>query len=357
MAGGCVRVGEGSYVMKKAIWRRRVGSGMCMGVSVFLMSWVPLVIAVAGPSVGPFMFQFWYNLTMSVVWFGCLLWVCPDLVRDRRIWWDGVRCLFTRGGVRSMMNGLTWTAFVWASLLLDAALVTVITGGGLMLFVVYRGRHDTLNRYRKLGVYDWLVMGSAVVGVGLVTLSRYGGFVVGGGGWRLLWGLSLAAVAALLVSWVSFKFRLGTDMFRRRCSGGGARFEVGCILVISLVANVPGMLVGLVVGLVFASDYGEVGVSLSGVLSVAVVWMIVVGSVGALGSFASISANVRTADLGVNALQYFRPVLSLVWLWMFATVTVSRADWFVVGAAVVVAVNVLIGLRSGDRAGSGRGFW
>ena len=57
-----------------------------MGVSVFLSSWFPLVVALVGDTVGPFVFQFWASLTLSAVWFLCLLWVHPTLVGRWDMW-------------------------------------------------------------------------------------------------------------------------------------------------------------------------------------------------------------------------------------------------------------------------------
>ena len=77
----------------------------------------------------------------------------------------------------------------------------------------------------------------------------------------------------------------------------------------------------------------------------------VVGAVNWLGAFAFRYANLETSNLGVNALQYIRPVLSLIWLFWFATATIHRTDWLIVGTATVVAANALINFRSEDRAG------
>ncbi|MDE0139774.1 MAG: hypothetical protein OXM57_03835 [bacterium] len=70
-----------------------------------------------------------------------------------------------------------------------------------------------------------------------------------------------------------------------------------------------------------------------------------------MGNIAFRYANLEATNLGVNAMQYLRPVLSLVWLAAFATITVYRTDFLWVGAAAVIAVSALINFRSEDRAG------
>ena len=86
-------------------------------------------------------------------------------------------------------------------------------------------------------------------------------------------------------------------------------------------------------------------------MSTPVVWVIAIGIVSALGNIAFRYANLEATNLGVNAMQYLRPVLSLVWLAVFATITVYRTDFLWVGAAAVIAANALINFRSEDRAG------
>ena len=75
------------------------------------------------------------------------------------------------------------------------------------------------------------------------------------------------------------------------------------------------------------------------------------GGLNGLGALAFRYANLGTTSLGVNAMLYLRPVLSLAWLGVFATVTVYRSDFLWIGATAVIAVNALINFRSEDRPG------
>ena len=322
-----------------------------MGVSVFLNSWTPLAVALVGGTVGPFVFQFWAYSTMSLVWLVYLIWTHPGLVRHSDIWTWILRRLPTRDGVLAMLNGFNLTFFVGATLFLDTALVTVITGGWLILFVAYRKQHDP--RYQRMTGQHWLLLSIAMAGVALVTFSQAGGITTEGG-WRLLWGVLLAAASAVCGSWISFRFRLGIELYHDRYSmsdiSDTRRDELACVLAVSIVTSVASILSGLLIGLtVFPGDTGP-GTHLGGFVSTPVVWLIAIGIVSALGNIAFRYANLEATNLGVNAMQYLRPVLSLVWLAVFATITVYRTDFLWVGAAAVIAVNALINFRSEDRA-------
>lgn len=331
-------------------------AALWMGVSVFSMSWVPLVVALVGASVGPFVFQFWLNLVISVVWFIYLMWTCPSLIRRKDIWIWIIRRLLTRDGVRAMLNGFNSALFVSATLFFDTALVTVITGGWLILFVAYQKRHDTRTRYKVIVVQDWLLMGMAMAGIALVTLSQSGGITTEGGGWRLLWGLLLAASTAVSLSWISFRFRLGIDLYHSKYTGTSEirddrKAELACVLAVSIVTNSAGLLSSLLIGLTFFPGYRGPGTYLGGFVSATIIWIVIVGIVSSLGNIAFRYANLQTKNLGVNTMQYLRPVLSLVWLGFFATVTVSRTDFLLIGATAVIAVNALINFRSEERTG------
>jgi len=112
-----------------------------MGASVFLNSWTALAVALAGGTVGPFVYQFWFSLTTCLVWFIYLAWVHPDLVRRRDMWAWIVRMLPTRHGALAMLNSFGSAFFVWSALFLDTALVTIITSAWLIPFVAIRRRH------------------------------------------------------------------------------------------------------------------------------------------------------------------------------------------------------------------------
>ncbi len=54
------------------------------------------------------------------------------------------------------------------------------------------------------------------------------------------------------------------------------------------------------------------------------------------------AANARTQNLGINALNYLTPTLSLSWLWMFSQVGPVEARYLLIGAAAIIAANIMI---------------
>lgn len=319
-----------------------MGSGgravLWMGGAAFLGSWAPVGVALGGVGLGMFVFTFWFTLTVCFVWLVCLLVVWWPLMRCREVWYrlfSGFGCW---DGLLAVLVGFDILLFVWASFFVDTALVAVVTGGSLVLFVVWRARAGQGRRFRvTVGV--WVLFGVGAVSVGLVVLSQLGGVLLVGG-WGLVWGFVLSLVVAVLTSFIACRLRLGSVLYQGL--GGGVRgLEAGCMVLVSLVAEVP---VVLVSGLVVLFRGG-------GFVSGGVGWVVACTAVATVGTVLFRFGQVEAVDLGVNVLTYFQPILSLLWLGVFVSVGVARLDWLVLGAVGVSAANVLVASRSSQRVG------
>ena len=58
-----------------------------------------------------------------------------------------------------------------------------------------------------------------------------------------------------------------------------------------------------------------------------------------------------TENLGINALLYGVPILSVFWLWLFSDIDLIRADYFIIGAVGIVCGNLLINFEAEIRRG------
>ena len=71
--------------------------------------------------------------------------------------------------------------------------------------------------------------------------------------------------------------------------------------------------------------------------------------VSSIGIFSFRAANLKTKDLGVNALFFATPLVTLLWLWMLSILDVSHPDYLIIGALGVVAANLLINVDASKR--------
>ena len=322
---------------------------LCMLVSVVASSAAPLLVSVLGASHFPFLFT--AGMQAGGL-FGCLLFLlachrsllCDPRVRgallgsvlrlDRRAIW------FLLGTV----SGLDYALFAWSSRHVDVAVTTVLfeTWPLFLVFLMallYRG----VGRYRTPTPALVLLLLVGFGGCGLVVSSQHGGldgFFGSAGVNHLALGAGLALLAALVTSLSAYLFRWASALSGvlapyRVVSGGGVSLELFGMAVGMVVSDVFSISMNAVIG--FAA-----GESLSFV-------PVMVGFLGgiliySLGSLAWRAANLLTSNLGVNALGYAAPLLALGLLWVFSRADVARLDYLVVGAIVLIAVNLLLQL-------------
>ena len=62
-------------------------------------------------------------------------------------------------------------------------------------------------------------------------------------------------------------------------------------------------------------------------------------------------ANITTDNLGINALGFVTPIMSLFWLFWIAQARVARWDYLVIGTAAVITANLLISFDAEIRWG------
>ena len=97
-----------------------------------------------------------------------------------------------------------------------------------------------------------------------------------------------------------------------------------------------------------ALSNGVIGVLMGETLALRDAGLTVIGGIFA-HAFANIcwrSANLLTDNLGINALAYGIPILSLTWLFLFAEVNVPRIDFLIIGAAAIITANLLINFEA-----------
>lgn len=314
---------------------------MSMSGAMFLWSWVPLGVAVSGGSLGPFAFLMWITVAEMVVWFAYLAGF-GRVIGRRKVWGFVVGRLRTRDGVLSVAATFWIIFFVWATYYIDTILVTVLTATSPILFVIFRQLQDkqrSTRRYRSVARWDWALLGIALAGISLVTLSQTGALIIEGSWWRIPVGL-LSTAGALCVSAMAHRFKLGEDLY---ATGPIANpTELACLLVVMLVTSGVGLAIACLGHLVFGQQTA---------FSVEAWGVVAVGLVSGAGGVLFRHANLETVNLGINALQYLRPLLSMAWLGLFATVQVHRPGWLIIGTAAVIAANLLINFRHALFAG------
>ena len=112
-----------------------------------------------------------------------------------------------------------------------------------------------------------------------------------------------------------------------------------------------GYFVGRLVALPFLLITAFVGDSITELSLRGTLGAVMVGCAAAGGALLLRLGNITSPHPAINVLAFMSPLLALIWL-MAAGITLPRFDLFIVGAALILAVNTLIQLKPGEEHGS-----
>lgn len=324
----------------------------------------PLVVAFAGGN-SPFLFNVGWRLGLLAGFgvFGALafrsVWGSAN-VRRRLL-----RGLRSRAIVAAVVSNNDYALFVLAAMYVHIAVATVIFETWplwmvLMLAFAYR----KMGRYRRNVGITVAMIGLCMVGLAFVVGSQFEtpfDVDVLGGEEDVFLGSVLALLGALVGSLAAFSFRWSTDLggelaeyptlaqFGARFGETGRRryLELMCLLVAYGASSALCVVLSAAVGLIRGEtvEFSAFAASF----------------VGGAATYAPATVfwrlgNLSATNLGVNALIYGTPVLSLGWLFLLSLATVDwhggifvfeivRKDYLAIGVLAIVAANLIINLE------------
>ena len=183
----------------------------------------------------------------------------------------------------------------------------------------------------------------AFCGLTFVVSSQTGGLNLGeAASSQIFKGATLALIAGILTSSAAYTFRWGRDLgldLRKEVAGqysNQSLFLFGSMVSLMMISPVSGMInvgIGFVVGEQLSAGQmliiGLLGMGI--VATAAIVWR---------------RANLITSNLGINALSYLVPILSLLWLALFLEIAVANVSFLIIGTAAIASANLLINFEA-----------
>ena len=331
-----------------------LSAGLLMLAAVFLYSLTPLLVVVAGGRDAPFLFSLLRRVGMALGFLGFLALWRPGFILDGEVWrrvWSGLRGRHMAGTVLAMLDMLV---FVLASRLVSISVVTVLAQCTTVVFVLLMRRLDAVGFYRRLSPRGVGLLLVGLLGFGLVVMSGRGS-----GGLppsllspALLGGVLLALLSAFLSGLNVCCFALGRLLAAGQGGPGVSGkppgdLEFCYVLLCSVLAQLASALLhGLLALGEFLLSGRELG--LGSVLLALGTALLPLSLAGVLNR----RANVMTTNLGVNALSYLGPAVSVGFLALSGAAgltpggaEVSRPVLFALGLSVVLGVNLLVCLR------------
>ena len=339
------------------------GAVKFMLIATLGYSFVPLLIALGGGAENPFLFNGCLTLGLVLSYLPYLLVTHRELLTKpklrklirERIFPSGR--LFSLSGLAMLLmivNNFEFAVYAWSARFVDIALSAILFETWpilLVLLTVWLYRTDIRRhlRYRSLNLTLLTLMVLGFVGFIFVVLSQEG-TLLGLGRFQvtsLVIGVVLAVVASGVTSLSAFGFRWGTDLSEdiqksKLSLKDPNSLDLFGAVIGSIIANAIVIPLNFAVGLAI----GERLPSHILVLAVAA------GAVShGVGTLCWRKSNLMTSNLGVNAIAFGTPILSLVWLFYFSQADVVRVDFLIIGTAAVMTANLLINIQAEMRWG------
>ena len=261
---------------------------------------------------------------------GCLVFLLSGnlaFTRSRAVWryvWQrtlGWPMLFV------VVGSFQFALFTWSTRFIDISMAAVLLETWPILLIVLTGR--LFRRERRFDGTSSKVLGFVVVGLAgfvFVTASQSADLelLVGPLGLSLA-GLALGVLLAMLAAGtgaleVAFNLRWGVDSSREfsRPTGVSQRdgeFDLFFVVIAFAIASAVSFPVHVVAGFLVGEEIDGQGL---------VIGVIGGGFVQAFSSIFYRKAALSTDNLGINAMGYAIPLLSLMWLGLFSHSPVLR---------------------------------
>ena len=243
------------------------------------------------------------------------------------------------------IGNLSYAIFAVSTRFIDVSIAAVLFETwpiGFIVYMAWRYRHADTYRKNLRAIAPLLAI--ALAGFVFLVVSQTGEFGLNGAAFGdLVQGAGLALFAALVGG-------IGAASTIEWGRGLASRLPVTTTENIgSDSLSFFGAILGIAIGNLFAMVLNASFVPLSGepIAPQPVIIGIVSGLVlQAPAAMLLRKSNLVTHNLGVNALGYAIPVVSLAWLWLFSEIAVARVDYLIIGTAAIVAVNLLVNFEA-----------
>ena len=325
-----------------------------MFLAVIGFSLIPLVVARGDGASNPFVFNAGWRFGVVL---GCILILAigyrPQLL-NRQIWGVIKGRIFSWTILFTFLGSFQFALFTISARYIDISIAAVLLETWPILSILLTKKlFEGEKRFDRTSVATILLAALGFVGFLFVAASQYVNlealiqldgitkftFILG-------IGLALSAAVAGAVESAS-NFRWGTAASKESLVIKGIPSKTDSLdLFFVILAFAFVSVISAPVHFVSGIVSGETVVFKA--LAVAIIGG---GIFQAFSSVAYRVAILKTDDLGINALGYAISILSLVWLAIFFQIDVERVDFLIIGAAVIITINLLINFNAEIRLG------
>ena len=223
----------------------------------------------------------------------------------------------------------------------------------LMSFLFYeKTKKRDEQRYNPITASTLVFIALAIIGIALVTLSHNDTenplsliVVDFTGQWTAAFGVSLVLLAAIGGAAQGGCELKMAEIFAKKHSRPEF-LNAEEIVLVAIMASMTEIVAGTVLCLV--------GLIVSETISTHQLIFTIFTGVGlTIGNVFFRASMLKTRDLGVAALSYLAPLITLIWLVVLSLLVVPHVDYLIIGAMGIVSANLLINARADKRIAYG----
>ena len=313
-----------------------------MLLSIAGVSLAPLAIVFGNGGDSPFLFSTAMRVGHVLIYCAFLAATFRRILFRGDVLWLVVRRSLAWTMLFSIVHRFEFALFASATRFIDVSAVVMLFALQTVLTALLAS--FLFKRYQSITADTGLLLLVGLLGFCFIAAGEVGGFGNLGdfGLSNASVGILLAVLAAVAAALSVFVNRWGVDLSRalpEETVGNEdrSRVEIGCVITGQLIGNLGGTALQGMIGVVRGESitWESVGVAVAcGIFATG------------LGTIARRRAQLMTTDLGINALAYATPIVSLVWLSLFWEVDVSRYDYLAIGVTSIIAVNLLINFEA-----------
>ena len=313
-----------------------------MSLSIAGASLAPLAIALGNGGDSPFLFSTAMRVGHVLAYGAFLAATFRRVLFRRDVLWLVVRRSLAWTMLFSIVHRFEFVLFASATRFIDISAVVMLFA--LQTVITTFLFSSLFERYRPVTTDTGLLLLVGLLGFCFIAAGEVGGFGNLGdfGLSNASVGILLAVLAAVAAALSVFVNRWGVDLSRalpEEAVGNEDRslFEIGCVITGQFIGNLGGIALQGTVGFVRGESiaWESVGVAVAcGIFATG------------LGTITRRRAQLMATGLGIKALAYATPVVSLVWLSLFWEVDISRYDYLAIGVTSIIAVNLLINFEA-----------
>ena len=325
-----------------------------MMMAVVAFSLLPVLLAWGDAADRPFLFNAGFRLGTGIGYAILVIAFYMPILRDTNVLTLIVQHTMKWSMLFIVINYFEFALFAWSTQFINIAVTVILYETWPIFTIILMARLlNQENFYRRISPGIMLSIVVSFTGFLFVVASQFGGSAFFDGTFdistvRLVTGIALAASAAVTGSLTAFAFKWGIDLRNALPKAITERYDPDSLgLFCIVIANAIGSLIAVPTNAFLGFVNGESMNLHSLVISVLISGFVVHTFANSIWRL----ANIKTDNLGINAMAYGVPVLSLLFLTLLLYVGDVRGDFLVIGAAAIITANIFINFEAEIRWG------